>query len=57
MLGGALAPIISITLLDRFGSPLPVSLYVLAGLVITIVSVWLAPETARIDLHEEPAWT
>jgi metabolite-proton symporter len=53
VLGGALAPIISIALLDRFGSPLPVSLYVLAGLVITMVSVWLAPETARIDLHEE----
>jgi MFS family permease len=32
---------------------LPVALYVLGGLVITIVSVWLAPETARIDLHEE----
>ena len=55
MLGGALAPIISIALLDRFDSPLPVSLYVLAGLAVTAVSVWLAPETARIDLHEEPA--
>jgi MFS family permease len=28
-------------------------LYVLAGLLVTIVSVWLAPETARIDLHQE----
>jgi metabolite-proton symporter len=55
VLGGALAPIISIALLDRFDSPLPVSLYVLAGLVITAVSVWLAPETARIDLHAERA--
>ena len=55
VLGGALAPIISIALLDRFGSPLPVSLYVLGGLAITTVSVWLAPETARIDLHEERA--
>ena len=53
VLGGALAPIISIWLLDRFGSALPVSLYVLGGLLITIVSVWLAPETARIDLHDE----
>jgi MFS family permease len=25
------------------------------GLLITIVSVWLAPETARIDLHDERA--
>jgi MFS family permease len=57
VLGGALAPIISIWLLDRFGSALPVSLYVLGGLLITIVSVWLAPETARTDLHQEPAWT
>jgi MFS family permease len=55
VLGGALAPIISIALLDRFDSALPVSLYVAAGLAITIVSVWLAPETARIDLHEERA--
>lgn len=31
------------------------ALYVLGGLVITMVSVWLAPETARIDLHEERA--
>ena len=54
VLGGALAPIISIALLKRFDSALPVALYVLGGLVITIVSVWLAPETARIDLHEEP---
>ena len=55
VLGGALAPIISIALLKRFDSALPVSLYVLGGLLITIVSVWLAPETARIDLHEQPA--
>jgi metabolite-proton symporter len=55
VLGGALAPIISISLLDGFGSALPVSLYVLAGLLITLVSVWLAPETSRIDLHEERA--
>jgi MFS family permease len=53
VLGGALAPIISIALLDRFDSPLPISVYVLAGLLVTIVSVWLAPETARIDLHQE----
>jgi len=53
VLGGALAPIISIALLDRFDSALPVALYVLAGLLITMVSVWLAPEASRIDLHEE----
>jgi metabolite-proton symporter len=57
VLGGALAPIISIALLDRFDSALPVSLYVLAGLLITMLSVWLAPETSRIDLHDERADT
>jgi hypothetical protein len=55
VLGGALAPIISIALVKRFDSALPVALYVLGGLVITMVSVWLAPETARIDLHRERA--
>lgn len=55
VLGGALAPIISIALLKRFDCALPVALYVLGGLVITMVSVWLAPESARIDLHEERA--
>jgi MFS family permease len=55
VLGGALAPIISIALLDRFDSALPVALYVVAGLLVTIVSVWLAPETANIDLHDERA--
>jgi zinc transporter ZupT len=55
VLGGALAPIISIALLDRFDSALPAALHVAAGLLITIVSVWLAPETANIDLHDEPA--
>lgn len=55
VLGGALAPIISIALLDRFDSALPVALYVVAGLLITIVSVWLAPETANVDLHDERA--
>jgi MFS family permease len=55
VLGGALAPIISIALLDRFHSALPAALYVVAGLLVTIVSVWLAPETASIDLHDERA--
>jgi len=53
VIGGALAPIISIALLKRFGSSVAVSLYVLAGLAITIASVLLAPETAHADLHAE----
>jgi hypothetical protein len=53
VLGGALAPIISIALLDRYSTWVAVSLYVAAMLLITIVSVLVAPETARADLHEE----
>jgi len=52
--GGALAPIISVALLDRFDTSLVVSLYVVAVLVITTVCVLLAPETSRIDLQDEP---
>ncbi len=52
--GGALAPIISVALLDRFDTSLVVSLYVVAVLTITTVCVLLAPETSRIDLHDDP---
>jgi metabolite-proton symporter len=55
VLGGALAPIISIALLKRFDSWLPVAVYVLIGLLITIVSVWLTPETAKTDLRDDKA--
>jgi metabolite-proton symporter len=55
VLGGALAPIISIALLDRFDSWLPVAVYVLIGLLITIGSVWLTPETAKTDLRDDKA--
>jgi metabolite-proton symporter len=53
VLGGALAPIISIALLDRFSTWVAVALYVAAMLLITIGSVYVARETARIDLHTE----
>ena len=53
--GGALAPIISVALLDRFDTSLVVSLYVVAVLTITTVCVLLAPETSRINLHDDPA--
>jgi metabolite-proton symporter len=53
--GGALAPIISLALLDRFGTPHAVSLYVVAALVITMISLAAAPETSKIDLHAERA--
>ncbi len=50
--GGALAPIISVALLDRYDTSLVVSLYVVALLLVTTVCVLLAPETSRIDLHD-----
>jgi hypothetical protein len=52
ILGGAAAPLISVALLDRFGSSLAVSLYVVAMLALSAVCVFLAPETSRLDLHD-----
>jgi metabolite-proton symporter len=53
VLGGALAPIISIALLSRYHTWVAVSGYVCAMLLITIVAVLAAQETSRIDLHAE----
>jgi metabolite-proton symporter len=54
IVGGALAPIISVALLDRYGTSAAVSLYVLATLAITALCVLAAPETSQIDLHADP---
>jgi len=43
-----------VALLDRYGTSTAVSLYVLAMLAITTLSVLAAPETSRIDLHADP---
>jgi MFS family permease len=53
IIGGALAPIISVALLDRFDTSVAVSVYALAMLLVTIICVFLAPETSKIDLHAE----
>jgi metabolite-proton symporter len=53
ILGGALAPIISVALLDRYNTSLGVSLYVVAVLVLTTLCVLLASETSGNDLHDE----
>ena len=55
IVGGALAPIISVALLDRFDTSVAVSVYAVAMIVITLTCVLLAPETSRIDLHADPA--
>ena len=54
ILGGALAPIISVALLDRFDTSLVVSVYVVLMLALTTVCVLLAPETSRLDLQADP---
>jgi metabolite-proton symporter len=54
IIGGALAPIISVALLDRFDTSIAVSVYAVLMLLITIVCVLLAPETSKIDLHADP---
>ena len=55
ILGGALAPIISVALLDRFDTSVFVSVYAVVMLGVTIICVFLAPETSRIDLHASDA--
>jgi MFS family permease len=54
ILGGALAPIISVALLDHFDTSVAVSVYAVAMIAITLTCVLLAPETSRIDLHADP---
>jgi metabolite-proton symporter len=54
IIGGALAPIISVALLDRFDSSVPVSVYAVAMLIVTLTCVLLAPETSRLDLRDDP---
>ena len=53
VLGGALAPLISIALLSRFHTWVAVTVYVCAMLLITIVAVFAAQETSTINLHAE----
>ena len=55
IIGGALAPIISVALLDRFDTSIAVSVYAVVMLLVTIICVLLAPETSKIDLHADPA--
>jgi MFS family permease len=55
VISGGVAPIVSIALVRQFGSAFAVSGYVLAMLLITLLALAFAPETARADLRaEEP---
>ena len=53
VLGGALAPIVAVALLDAFGSSVAVSVYVLAMLAFTLGAVVVARETAAADLEAD----
>jgi hypothetical protein len=47
---GAVAPVIGVALLGRFGSAFPVSCYAAAMAVPALLAVWRAPETRGVDL-------
>jgi len=53
IVGGALAPIISVALLDRYNTSLVVSIYVLAVLALTTFCVLVSAETSGIDLQAD----
>ncbi|GAA1350444.1 MFS transporter [Saccharothrix algeriensis] len=52
VVGGSLAPIIGVALLQRFPSTLPVALFLCATLVCTVVAFLWSGETRGRDLHD-----
>ncbi|GIH26778.1 MFS transporter [Acrocarpospora phusangensis] len=50
IVAGALAPIIAVALLGAYGTSLPISLYVAASALLTLVAVFAAKETRERDL-------
>ncbi len=52
VLGGALAPIIGVRLLQVYDSPVPVAIYIAAMAALTVVGMLVAPETKQSDLAE-----
>ena len=50
--GGAPAPLIAVPLVAAFGSSLPVSIYLAITLVLIVVCVLAAKETAHKDLRQ-----
>ncbi|MCK2243040.1 MULTISPECIES: MFS transporter [unclassified Crossiella] len=55
VLGGALAPLISLALLESTGSWVAIGIYVAAALLLTIGALIVAPETSRVDIAADPA--
>jgi metabolite-proton symporter len=52
VLGGGIAPLVSIALAGATGTAFAVAFYVLAMVALTLVALWAAPETAWEDLHD-----
>ncbi|WP_448625175.1 MFS transporter [Geodermatophilus sp. URMC 64] len=53
VLGGGIAPIVAIALVDATGTSYSVSLYVLAMLLLTLIALAVAPETSARSLRED----
>ncbi|MET4924203.1 MFS transporter [Streptomyces sp. PSRA5] len=53
IIGGALAPLIAVELLRDYDSSLPVSIYLSAAALVTVVTVWVAKETRGRDLTKD----
>lgn len=50
VLGGGFAPLIGVALLNSFGSWIPVAVYMILAMVVTVIGAVLAPETCDRDL-------
>jgi MFS family permease len=53
VLGGGLAPLISLALLEKYDTPIAICVYVAAALGLTVVALLFAPETKDADLTAE----
>src|SRR4051812_8014247 len=53
VLGGGIAPIVAIALVEAFGSAYAVSVYVLAMMLLPLVALALAPETSERSLRQD----
>jgi hypothetical protein len=53
IVGGGIAPIVSIALVRVFHTAFAVSIYVLAMMILTLIALKFAPETSRNDLNDE----
>ncbi|MFC9605186.1 MFS transporter [Streptomyces niveus] len=53
IIGGALAPLIAVELLRDYDSSVPVSIYLSAAALVTVLTVWVAKETRGRDLTKD----